>query len=106
MAIVENTAQKLVLRSGSTTLTLDNAAKQMTLQSKVLFWQRAPAHLAFKDVADVKLEQNHDPASGAELYGTMVMLTSGNAWALSADTKKQAEAEIAAIRKFIGLPAR
>ena len=106
MAIVENTAQKLVFRSGSTTLTLDNAAKQLTLQSKVLFWNRAPAHAGFKDVADVKLEQNHDPASGAELYGTMVVLTSGNAWALSADTKKQAEAEITAIRKFIGLPAR
>jgi hypothetical protein len=102
MAIVENTPQKLVLRSGSTTLTLDSAAKQVTLQSKVLFWQRAPAHAAFKDIADVKLDEGHDGASGAELYGTMLVLTSGKAWALSADTKREAEADGAAIRKFIG----
>ncbi len=104
MAIVENTAQKLMLRSGSTTLTLDNAAEQMTLESKVLFWKRAPTHAAFKDVADVKIEQNHDPASGADIYGTMVVMKSGGAWAVPADTRQQAEAEVAAIRKFIGMP--
>ena len=105
MAIVENTAKKLVLKSGSTTLSLDGTAEQMTLESKVLFWKRAPVHAAFKDVADVKIEQNHDPASGAEIYGTMLMLKSGGAWAVSAESKKQAEADAAAIRKLIGMPA-
>jgi len=106
MAIVENTGKKLVLKSGSTTLSLDGAAEQMTLESKVLFWKRAPAHAAFKDVAEVKIEEVHDPASGAEIYNTMVLLKTGKGgWALTADTKKQAEAEIAAIRKFIGMPA-
>jgi hypothetical protein len=106
MAIVEHTAQKLVLRSGSTTLSLDGAAKQITLQSKVLFWQRAPAHAAFNEVADVKLEEVHDGASGAEIYNAMVVLKTGKGWAVTADTKTQAEEEIAALRKFIGLGAR
>jgi hypothetical protein len=106
MAIVENTAQKLVLRSGSTTLTLDGDAKQITLQSKLLFWQRAPAHAAFRDVADIKLDEGHDGASGADLYGTMIVLASGKAWALSANSKQEAEADGAAIRKFIGFGKR
>ena len=105
MAIVENTAQKLVLKSGSTTLSLDGAAEQITLESKVLFWKRAPAHAAFQDIAEVKIEEGHDGASGADLYGTMVVMKSGKAWALPADNKKQAEAEIAAVRKFVGMPA-
>ena len=105
MAIVENTAKKLVLKSGSTTLSLDGAAEQITLESKVLFWKRAPAHAAFKDVADVKIEQNHDGASGADIYGTMVVMKSGGAWAVPADDRKQAETQVAAIRKFIGMPA-
>jgi len=106
MTIVENTAQKLVLRSGSTTLTLDGAAKQATLQSKILFWQRAPAHAAFTDISDVKLEEIHDGMSGAEIYNTMVLLKAGKGWALTADNKKQAETEMAAIRNFIGLGKR
>ena len=104
MAIVENTPQKLVLRSGSTTLTFDNTAKQMTLESKVLFWKRAPAHAAFKDIAEVKIEEGHDGASGADIYGTLVVMNSGSAWAVPTDTRKQAEAEVAAIRKFVGMP--
>ena len=106
MTIVENTAQKLVPRSGSTTLTLDGAARQATLQSKVLFWQRAPAHAAFTDIAEVKLDEGHDGASGAELYSTMLVMNSGKAWALPAETKKDAEADGAAIRRFIGLGER
>ena len=106
MAIVENSPQKLVLRSGSTTLTFDNTAKQMTLESKVLFWKRAPAHAAFQDIAEVKIEEGHDGASGADLYGTMVVMKTGNAWAVPADNKKQAEAEIAAVRKFVGMPGK
>ena len=105
MSIVENTAQKLVLRSGSTTLSLDGAAEQITLQSKVLFWKRAPVNAAFKDVADVKIEELHDGASGADIYNMMLVMKAGNAWAVPADTRKQAEAEIAAVRKFIGMPA-
>ena len=106
MAIVENSATKLVLKSGSTTLSLDGTTEQMTLESKVLFWKRAPAHAAFRDVADVKIEEVHDPASGAEIYNTMVLLKTGKGgWALTADSKKQAEAEVATIRKFIGMPA-
>ena len=105
MAIVENTAKKLVLKSGSTTLSLDGAAEQITLESKVLFWKRAPAHAAFKDVAEVKIEQNHDGASGADIYGTMLVMKSGGAWSVPTDDRKQADAQVAAIRKFIGMPA-
>ncbi len=78
MAIVENTAKKLVLQSGSTTLIArqrrrtDDAAKQ----SAVLEARSSSARRS-RMSRDVKIEQNHDPASGADIYGTMVVMKSG-----------------------------
>lgn len=42
MATIENTPQRLVLRSGSTTLTLDGEMGKVSMQRKMLFWNRAP----------------------------------------------------------------
>ena len=39
LANIEETPRKLVLKAGSTTLTLDKDADRATLQQKVLLWK-------------------------------------------------------------------
>jgi hypothetical protein len=42
MPVTENTPRQLVLKSGSTTLTLDKHAGKPTLQRKLLIWRLKP----------------------------------------------------------------
>jgi hypothetical protein len=105
MAIVENTSQKLAFRSGSTTLTFDKSADKAAFQTKVLFWQRAPKEAPLKDVTDIALDVGVDRASGIEICNTMVVFGSGQAWALPAENKKEAQANADLMRKFLGLKA-
>ena len=103
MTIVESTAKRLVLQSGSTTLTLDKGAGKMALQHKALFWKPKPAEAALSDIADVKLETVVDRASGVELYHTALVTKTGAGWFLPASDKAEAEANAAKLRNFIGL---
>ena len=103
MAIVENTPQKLAFRSGSTRLTFDKSADKATFQTKVLFWQRAPKEAPLEDVTDIALDVGVDRASGIEICNTMVVFGSGQAWALPAENKTEAQANADLIRKFLGL---
>ena len=105
MAIVENTAKKLVFQSGSTTLSLDKDANKVALQRKVLFWKPAPSEAPLKDVTDIGLDVGVDRASGIEICNTMVVFSGGQAWALPAENKKEAQANADAMRKFLGLKA-
>jgi hypothetical protein len=105
MAIVENTAQKLVFRSGSTTMTFDKSADKAVFQTKVLFWQRAPKEAPLKDITDITLDVGVDRASGIEICNTMVVFGSGTAWALPAEDKKEAQTNADLMRKFLGLKA-
>ena len=43
--IVESASQRMVLQSGSTTLTLDKNAGKATLRRKLLFWNLKPLEL-------------------------------------------------------------
>jgi hypothetical protein len=56
MPIIERTPQRLVLNSGSTTLTLSKEADRTTLQRKILFWNLKPAEAPLSDVTDVTIE--------------------------------------------------
>ncbi len=103
MAIVENTAKRLVFKSGSTTLILDKTAGKIMLQRKMLFWQRAPMEAPLADLTEISLDTGVDRASGIEVCNTMVIFRDGKAWALSAENKQAAEADAAALRKFTGL---
>jgi hypothetical protein len=105
MAIVENTARKLVFQSGSTTLSLDKDANKVALQRKILFWKPAPSEAPLKDVAEIGLDVGVDRASGIELCNTMVVFGSGQAWALPAENKNEAQANADTMRKFLGLKA-
>jgi hypothetical protein len=103
MAIVEHTPQKLVLRSGSTTLTLDKDAGKAALQRKFLFWSLKPLELRLPEVGNVTVDAAVDRASGVEVCNTMLVSKAGAAWALPAADKKDAETSATAMRTFLGL---
>jgi hypothetical protein len=103
MPILENTANRLVLRSGSNTLTLDKDAGTASLGRKMLFWNLKPVALPLSDITEVKLDAVKDPVSGAMICHTMLLTRSGSAWAFAEAEKKDAEAAIAAVRGFLGL---
>ena len=103
MGIVESTPRRLVLASGSTTLTLDKDAGKATLQRKMLFWNLKPSELPLSEVASVTLDKAVDRASGVEIFHTMLVTRAGAAWAFPADDKSEAEKNMAALQEFLAL---
>ena len=101
--IIDNAPQRMVLQSGSTTLTLDKDANTAVMQRKLLFWSLKPLEVPLTDVAEFTLDVGVDRASGVEICNTMVVMRTGAAWALPADNKKDAETTAAAMRGFLGL---
>jgi hypothetical protein len=55
MPVTENAPRQLVLKSGSTTLTLDKDAGTATLQRKFLMWNLKPAEMPLSKVARVTI---------------------------------------------------
>ena len=103
MTRIEHAPQKLVLQSGSTTLALDKNAGKAIMQRKLLFWARKPIERPISEIADVRVEANVDPASGAEICNTMLVMRGGGGWVLSAADKKDAAAAAEAVRNFVGI---
>jgi len=103
MPILENTPRRLVLRSGSNTLTLDKDSGTASLGRKMLFWNLKPVAHQLSDIAEVKLDSVKDPVSGAQIHHTMLVTRDGGAWAFAEAEKQDAEASIAAVRGFLGL---
>ena len=92
MPVIETAPQQLVLKSGSTTLTLNRAAGKGTLQRKFLLWGLKPVETPLSAIADVTTDAAVDRASGVEVCHTMLILRSGTSWAFPSADKKQAEA--------------
>ena len=103
MGIAENTAQRLVLKSGSTMLTLDEETGKLALQRKLLMWRLKPLEAALSEVTDVTVDTAVDRASGVEVCHTMVVLRGGQGWALAAADKKEAQRNATVMREFLGL---
>jgi hypothetical protein len=103
MAIVENTSDRLVLKSGSATLTLDKTTKKVVFQRGGLLWKPKPMEAALSDIADVTLDAGLDRASGVEICNTMLVKKDGVGWAFGANDKAEAQANIVLIKKFLGL---
>jgi hypothetical protein len=99
MPVTENTPRQMVLKSGSTTLTLDKDAGKATLQ--LLIWRLKPIEAPLSDVSDVTIDTAVDRASGVEVCHTMLVRRTGEAWALPAADKKDAEINASAIRDFL-----
>lgn len=102
MPIAESTPRRLVVKSGSTTLTVDKDAGKVSLQRKLLFWRLKPVEAPLSDVSHIKVDSAIDRASGVEVCHTMLIRHTGEAWALPAADKKDAEINASAIRDFLG----
>lgn len=105
MGVIESTPVRVVLRSGSTTLTLDKSAGKAVLQRKLLFWAMKPMEIPLAEVAEVAVDAGVDRASGVDVCNTMLIARSGAAWALPAADKKDAQATADTVRDFLGLKA-
>ena len=105
MPMIENTPRRLVLKSGSTTLTLDKDVGKATLQRKFLLWSRKPEEASLSNIADFTIDTAVDRASGVEICHTMVVLRSGAGWAVAAENKGDAQTNVTAMRDFLGLRA-
>ena len=104
MAILESSQTRLSITCKSTTLTLDKTSGLITLQRKLMFWQKKPVQKSLSDVALISADASVDRASGVEICHTMVIFKAGDAWALSATDKNEAEGNATAIRNFLHLP--
>jgi hypothetical protein len=105
MPITERTSHRLVLKSGSTTLTLDKTADKVLLQRKVLLWGLKPVEAPLSEIRDITIDTAVDRASGVEVCHTMLIMHGGMGWAFPAGDKTEAETNAAAIRHFLGITA-
>jgi hypothetical protein len=103
--VAEHTSERLVLRSGSTTLTLNKAAGKVTLQRKLLFWSLKPSEAPLADITDATVDASVDRASGVEVCSTMLVMRTGAGWAFPCSERKDAQVNADAIRAFLGLAA-
>ena len=103
MPVTENAPRQLVLKSGSTTLTLDKDAGKATLQRKFLMWGLKPVEAQLSNIANVTVDTAVDRASGVEVCHAMVVMRTGAAWALPAVDKQDAQRKATALRDFLGL---
>lgn len=104
MAIIESTPRRMVLQSGSITLSLDKDADKASLQRKLLMWKRTPIEQPLSEIVDVTLDAAVDRASGVEVCNTMLVSRAGAGWAFPAADKKDAAATVQRLREFLGLP--
>ncbi len=90
MPVTESAPNRLVLKSGSTTLTLDKASGRAVLQRKIVIWRPKPAEGPLGEITKVSADVAVDRASGVEICHTMLVFRSGEGWAFpAADNKKQ-----------------
>ena len=92
-----------MLRSGSTTLTLDKEVGKVSMQRKMLFWNRAPIEKTLAEIVDATIDTAVDRSSGVEVCNTILISRAGEGWALPANDKKDAEATMRRIQQFLGL---
>lgn len=103
MPVIQSLPNCLVLKSGSTTLTLDKGTGQAILQRKIVVWRPKPLEASLSQIANVSADKAVDRASGVEIWHTMLVLHTGEGWAFPAANQQEAENNITAIRQFLNL---
>lgn len=103
MASIERSQHQLVVRSGSTTLTLDKESGKASMQRKLLFWARKPIERPLADIASISVDANIDRASGVELCSPMLVMRDGSAWAIRHTDRADATETAAVLRNFLGI---
>ena len=77
MANIEKTANKLVLKSGATTLTLGKETGKATLQQKRLLWNKKPVEFSITGIDDIAVKSGQDPMSGASIHHSVLHRRTG-----------------------------
>ena len=103
MSKIENESNKLVLKEGSTTLTLDKQSGKAVLQHKILFWNAKPVEFPLADIDDIAVKSDRDGLSGATIYHSVLHRRSGETAVLTTEEAKDAEATVKTLRGFAGL---
>jgi len=103
MARIDNGSNKLVLKEGSTTLTLDKQSGKAVLQHKILFWNAKPVEFPLADIDDIAVKSDRDGLSGASIYHSVLHRRSGETTVLTTEEAKDAEATVKELRGFVGL---
>jgi hypothetical protein len=102
MPVTELTPQRLVAKSGSTTLVLSKETGKASLQRKLFyFWTLAPSEVALLDITEVSVDAAVDRASGVDVCSTMLVMRTGVGWAFPCSDKKDADETANAIREFL-----
>jgi hypothetical protein len=103
MAQIETTPRQLVLKHGSTTLTLDKDSGKGTLQQKILLWNKKPVEFALADIEDIAVKSLKDRASGVELHHCVLQRRSAPVLILTTEEADAAAATVKKLRDFAGL---
>ena len=103
MADIETTPRKLVLKEGSTTLTLDKDSGKATLQQKILLWNKKPVEFVLSDIDDIAVKSDKDGLSGAAIHHSVLHRRSGEIMILTTEEAKDASETVKKLRGFIGL---
>jgi len=103
MANIEVTPSKLVLKEGSTTLTLDKGSGKATLQQKMLLWNKKPVEFPLSDIDDIAVKSDKDGLSGAAIHHSVLHRRSGEIVVLTTEEAKDAAETVKKLRGFIGL---
>lgn len=103
MANIEETPRKLVLKAGSTTLTLDKDADRATLQQKVLLWKKKPVEFALSNIDDIAVKSDVDGLSGAPIHHSVLHERTGETIVLTTEEAKDAAETVKKLRGFVGM---
>jgi hypothetical protein len=76
------------------------------MQRKMLMWKLKPSKQPLSEIIDVAVDAAVDRASGVEVCFTTLINRAGAGRALPATDKKDAEANAAALREFLGLAGK
>ena len=103
MAKIEVTPRKLILKAGSTTLTLDKDSGKATLQQKMLLWSKKPVEFGLSDIDDIAVKTDVDGLSGATIHHSVLHRRSGEIAVLTTEEAKDAAETVKVLREFVGL---
>ena len=103
MARIEATLDKLVLKQGSMTLTLDKVSGNATLQQKLVLWRKKPVEFLLSDIDDIAVKSDKDPMSGASIHHSVLHRRTGEIAVLTTEESKEAAETVKRLRAFVGL---
>jgi hypothetical protein len=102
MAKIEDAPRKLVLREGSTALTLDKDSGKATLSKNTAMEQKAGRVRAFR-YRRHRREIGVDGLSGASIHHSVLHWRSGEIMVLTTEEAEDAAETVKKLRAFVGL---